>query len=146
MAWPYIWLFMANCVCNCSFSPESSQWCWYFSGMAHRSWHNNQASVHGPTGNKWYSNIFFKTPWKGIAGIGGGFVSLLWIWVFFFVFMQIITINGMFPGPLINATTNDNIHVNVFNDMDESLLITWYRARSPTLLPNWFSLNPAIKK
>ncbi|XP_059458431.1 monocopper oxidase-like protein SKU5 [Corylus avellana] len=37
----------------------------------------------------------------------------------------IITINGMFPGPLINATTNDNIHVNVFNDMDESLLITW---------------------
>ncbi|XP_047313082.1 monocopper oxidase-like protein SKU5 [Impatiens glandulifera] len=38
----------------------------------------------------------------------------------------VITINGMFPGPLINATTNDIIRVNVFNDMDiEPLLITW---------------------
>uniref|UniRef100_A0A7N0TMC7 Monocopper oxidase-like protein SKU5 n=1 Tax=Kalanchoe fedtschenkoi TaxID=63787 RepID=A0A7N0TMC7_KALFE len=37
----------------------------------------------------------------------------------------VITINGLFPGPLINATTNDNIHINVFNDMDEPLLITW---------------------
>ncbi|KAH7853699.1 hypothetical protein Vadar_005671 [Vaccinium darrowii] len=37
----------------------------------------------------------------------------------------VITINGMFPGPLINATTNDNVHVNVFNDMDEPLLLTW---------------------
>lgn len=39
---------------------------------------------------------------------------------------QVITINGMFPGPLINATTNDIIHVNVFNNMDEPLLFTWY--------------------
>ncbi|TKY51744.1 Monocopper oxidase protein SKU5 [Spatholobus suberectus] len=31
----------------------------------------------------------------------------------------------MFPGPLINATTNDNIHVNVFNDLDDPLLFTW---------------------
>ncbi|GFZ14686.1 SKU5 similar 4 [Actinidia rufa] len=37
----------------------------------------------------------------------------------------VITINGMFPGPLINSTTNDNVHVNVFNDMEEPLLITW---------------------
>ncbi|XP_061362273.1 monocopper oxidase-like protein SKU5 [Gastrolobium bilobum] len=37
----------------------------------------------------------------------------------------VITINGMFPGPLINATTNDNIHVTVFNDLDEPLLFTW---------------------
>ncbi|KAL1817397.1 hypothetical protein DCAR_0521827 [Daucus carota subsp. sativus] len=37
----------------------------------------------------------------------------------------VITINGMFPGPLINATTNDVVHVNVFNNMDEPLLITW---------------------
>ncbi|MFS8012396.1 putative laccase [Helianthus anomalus] len=37
----------------------------------------------------------------------------------------VITINGMFPGPLINATTNGIIHVNVFNNMDEPLLITW---------------------
>ncbi|KAL9365604.1 hypothetical protein Peur_043477 [Populus x canadensis] len=37
----------------------------------------------------------------------------------------VITINGMFPGPLINATTNDFVHVNVFNNMDEPLLFTW---------------------
>ncbi|XP_015583100.1 monocopper oxidase-like protein SKU5 isoform X2 [Ricinus communis] len=37
----------------------------------------------------------------------------------------VITINGMFPGPLINGTTNDNININVFNDMDEPLLFTW---------------------
>ncbi|KAL2554621.1 SKU5 similar 3 [Forsythia ovata] len=37
----------------------------------------------------------------------------------------VITINDMFPGPLINSTTNDNIHVNVHNDMDEPLLMTW---------------------
>ncbi|XP_020537752.1 monocopper oxidase-like protein SKU5 [Jatropha curcas] len=37
----------------------------------------------------------------------------------------VITINGMFPGPLINATTNDMINVNVFNDLDEPLLFTW---------------------
>ncbi|OWM87618.1 hypothetical protein CDL15_Pgr022731 [Punica granatum] len=37
----------------------------------------------------------------------------------------VITINGMFPGPLINATTDDAIHVNVFNNMDEPLLFTW---------------------
>ncbi|TXG49422.1 hypothetical protein EZV62_025297 [Acer yangbiense] len=37
----------------------------------------------------------------------------------------VITINGMFPGPLINATTNDIVHVNVFNNLDEPLLFTW---------------------
>ncbi|KAK2987302.1 hypothetical protein RJ640_029584 [Escallonia rubra] len=37
----------------------------------------------------------------------------------------VITINGMFPGPLINSTTNDFVHVNVFNNLDEPLLITW---------------------
>ncbi|XP_017409374.2 monocopper oxidase-like protein SKU5 [Vigna angularis] len=37
----------------------------------------------------------------------------------------VITINGMFPGPLINATTKDVIHVNVFNHLDDLLLFTW---------------------
>ncbi|RXI07539.1 hypothetical protein DVH24_005312 [Malus domestica] len=39
--------------------------------------------------------------------------------------MKVVTINGLFPGPLINATTNDFVHVNIFNDMDEPLLFTW---------------------
>ncbi|TYI29541.1 hypothetical protein ES332_A05G323200v1 [Gossypium tomentosum] len=38
---------------------------------------------------------------------------------------QVVVINGMFPGPLINATTDDVVHVNVFNYMDEPLLFTW---------------------
>ncbi|KAK9910030.1 hypothetical protein M0R45_034007 [Rubus argutus] len=42
-----------------------------------------------------------------------------------FVDQPVITINGKFPGPLINATTNDVVHVNVFNHVDEPLLITW---------------------
>ncbi|KEH43313.1 multi-copper oxidase-like protein [Medicago truncatula] len=37
----------------------------------------------------------------------------------------VIAINGMFPGPLINATTNDIIHVNVFNGYIEPVLFTW---------------------
>ncbi|XP_011621392.1 monocopper oxidase-like protein SKU5 [Amborella trichopoda] len=37
----------------------------------------------------------------------------------------VITINGMFPGPLINCTTNDFIHVNIFNNLDEPFLMTW---------------------
>ncbi|RZC77059.1 hypothetical protein C5167_001197 [Papaver somniferum] len=37
----------------------------------------------------------------------------------------VITINGMFPGPLINSTTNDNVHVNIFNNLDVPLLMTW---------------------
>ncbi|KAL4621584.1 hypothetical protein ACB092_06G239500 [Castanea dentata] len=37
----------------------------------------------------------------------------------------VITINGKFPGPLINTTTNDFVHVNVFNNMEEPLRFTW---------------------
>ena len=137
-------------MCNCSFSPESSQWCWYFSVMAHRNWHNNQASVYGPTGNKWYSNIFSQNPMKRDSWNWWWlcFASLNLCFLLLLCFMQIITINGMFPGPLINAPANDNIHVNVFNDMDESLLITWYISLTLSfsgLLHNWFSLNSAKK-
>ncbi|XP_030476610.2 L-ascorbate oxidase homolog [Syzygium oleosum] len=38
---------------------------------------------------------------------------------------QAILINGQFPGPNINSTTNNNIVVNVFNNLDEPFLITW---------------------
>ncbi|KAE9614208.1 hypothetical protein Lal_00016765 [Lupinus albus] len=38
---------------------------------------------------------------------------------------QVIAINGKFPGPLINVTTNNNVAVNVRNKLDESLLIHW---------------------
>ncbi|XP_012080846.1 L-ascorbate oxidase homolog [Jatropha curcas] len=38
---------------------------------------------------------------------------------------QVILINDQFPGPLINSTTNNNIVVNVFNNLDEPFLLTW---------------------
>ncbi|KAI5321021.1 PREDICTED: L-ascorbate oxidase [Prunus dulcis] len=38
---------------------------------------------------------------------------------------QVILINGQFPGPNINSTTNNNIVLNVFNNLDEPFLVTW---------------------
>ncbi|KAK4793104.1 hypothetical protein SAY86_023539 [Trapa natans] len=38
---------------------------------------------------------------------------------------QGILINGQFPGPTIDCVTNDNIVVNVVNQLDEPILITW---------------------
>ncbi|XP_052624393.1 L-ascorbate oxidase homolog [Lactuca sativa] len=38
---------------------------------------------------------------------------------------QVILINGKFPGPVINCTSNNNILVNVFNNLDEPFLLTW---------------------
>ncbi|KAJ0106219.1 hypothetical protein Patl1_18551 [Pistacia atlantica] len=38
---------------------------------------------------------------------------------------QVIAVNGKFPGPTINVTTNYNVVVNVRNKLDESLLIHW---------------------
>ncbi|KAK3039210.1 hypothetical protein RJ639_027914 [Escallonia herrerae] len=42
-----------------------------------------------------------------------------------FLEWHVITINGTFLGPLINITTNDNVRVIVFNDIDEPQLMTW---------------------
>ncbi|KAJ8539887.1 hypothetical protein K7X08_014139 [Anisodus acutangulus] len=38
---------------------------------------------------------------------------------------QGILINGQLPGPRINCTSNNNIVVNVYNYLDEPLLLTW---------------------
>ncbi|KAK6145666.1 hypothetical protein DH2020_022486 [Rehmannia glutinosa] len=38
---------------------------------------------------------------------------------------QVIAVNGKFPGPVINVTTNYNVVVNVRNKLDENLLMTW---------------------
>ncbi|KAJ0769638.1 putative L-ascorbate oxidase [Helianthus annuus] len=42
---------------------------------------------------------------------------------------QVIAINGEFPGPTINSTTNNNVVVNVRNKLDENLLLTWLYER-----------------
>ncbi|CAJ1939724.1 unnamed protein product [Sphenostylis stenocarpa] len=38
---------------------------------------------------------------------------------------QVILINGEFPGPNINSTSNNNVVVNIFNNLDEPLLFHW---------------------
>ncbi|XP_072975256.1 L-ascorbate oxidase homolog [Typha angustifolia] len=38
---------------------------------------------------------------------------------------QGILINGQFPGPNINSTTNNNIVINVFNHLDQPFLLSW---------------------
>ncbi|KAL1206375.1 Monocopper oxidase-like protein SKS1 [Cardamine amara subsp. amara] len=38
---------------------------------------------------------------------------------------QIIVINDMFPGPILNATSGDIIVVNIFNNLNEPFLMTW---------------------
>ncbi|KAL9239644.1 hypothetical protein vseg_013947 [Gypsophila vaccaria] len=41
------------------------------------------------------------------------------------VHQKVIAINGQFPGPILNVTTNWNVVINVRNDLDEPLLLTW---------------------
>ncbi|EEF38960.1 multicopper oxidase, putative [Ricinus communis] len=38
---------------------------------------------------------------------------------------QVILINDQFPGPVINSTSNNNVVINVFNNIDEPFLLTW---------------------
>lgn len=40
---------------------------------------------------------------------------------------RVILVNGQFPGPDINSTTNNNLVINVFNDLDEPFLFSWYK-------------------
>lgn len=39
---------------------------------------------------------------------------------------QVILINGQFPGPPLNGSSNNNFIVNVFNKLDEPVLFTWH--------------------
>lgn len=43
-----------------------------------------------------------------------------------FSILQGILINGKFPGPHINAVTNDNLIIRVHNQLTEPFLISWY--------------------
>jgi hypothetical protein len=42
------------------------------------------------------------------------------------VAQKVMLINDMFPGPTINCSSNNNIVVNVFNQLDHPLLFNWY--------------------
>ena len=58
---------------------------------------------------------------------------------------QGILINGQFPGPQIDAVTNDNLIISVYNYLREPFLISWYKSSFFPLLyikagfgPVWF--------
>ncbi|KAI5013160.1 hypothetical protein ZWY2020_028114 [Hordeum vulgare] len=58
---------------------------------------------------------------------------------------KMILINGEFPGPTINCTSNNNIIVNVFNEIDKPLLFTCY-AFLPSCYPCIDSFVPLQAK
>lgn len=39
--------------------------------------------------------------------------------------LQVILINGQFPGPNLDTVTNDNIILNLINKLDQPFLLTW---------------------
>ena len=57
---------------------------------------------------------------------------------------QGILINGQFPGPNINSTTNNNIVLNVFNNLDQPFLLTWCVRARKQLTTNSFIHNLMI--
>lgn len=40
--------------------------------------------------------------------------------------LQVILINGQFPGPKLDIVTNDNIILNLINKLDQPFLLTWF--------------------
>ncbi|KAF7836361.1 Monocopper oxidase-like protein SKS1 [Senna tora] len=66
------------------------------------------------------------TPPSPLSAFLNGFVrSFVRSKRFNFIFSMVIAVNDQFPGPLLNVTTNNNVVINVRNDLDEELLITW---------------------
>ncbi|KAI4382687.1 hypothetical protein MLD38_008622 [Melastoma candidum] len=81
---------------------------------------------------RWFSHLCFMVLFASLLGQAfAADINLMWNVAFIedvkplAIEQPVIAINGMFPGPLINATTNDFIHVNVFNNLHEPLLFTW---------------------
>ncbi|CAL9069070.1 L-ascorbate oxidase homolog [Musa acuminata AAA Group] len=68
----------------------------------------------------------------GLSGVGAEDPYLFFTWNVTYgtiapvgVPQKGILINGQFPGPNINSTTNNNIVINVFNNLDEPFLFSW---------------------
>ncbi|WOL04601.1 L-ascorbate oxidase [Canna indica] len=76
--------------------------------------------------------IFVLLSLLGLATVGAEDPYLFFTWNVtygtispFGVPQQVILINDQFPGPNINCSSNNNIVVNVFNNLDEPFLFTW---------------------
>ncbi|XP_043715929.1 monocopper oxidase-like protein SKU5 [Telopea speciosissima] len=74
--------------------------------------------------------LVYVSPFLSLCFAGDPFVSYDWTVSYITaaplgVQQQVIAINGKFPGPIVNVTTNNNVVVNVLNRLDEDLLYTW---------------------
>lgn len=67
----------------------------------------------------WYIVLIFLRNGMFLTNVG---VCLVWI-------LQGILINGQFPGPQIDAVTNENLIISVYNYLREPFLISWYISR-----------------
>ena len=97
--------------------------------------------------------IFFPCPyirWRALGWVLWRCCAFIWTELVrqCLVGLQVIAVNGQFPGPLVNLTTNWNTVVNVFNNLDEPLLMTWYEFLLLTInvvanaLPNlWYLMQ-----
>ncbi|XP_039027983.1 L-ascorbate oxidase homolog [Hibiscus syriacus] len=70
-----------------------------------------EALMHGVSGEDPYLYFTWNVTYCTISPLG--------------VAQKVILINGEFPGPNINSTTNNNVVVNVYNHLDEPFLFTW---------------------
>ncbi|WOL15917.1 L-ascorbate oxidase [Canna indica] len=68
----------------------------------------------------------------GLSGVGAEDPYLFFEWNVSYgtisplgVPMRAILINGQFPGPNINCSSNNNIVINVFNNLEEPFLFSW---------------------
>ncbi|XP_048317663.2 monocopper oxidase-like protein SKU5 [Ziziphus jujuba] len=78
----------------------------------------------------WFSYLLVFVCYFGVALAGDPYVFYDWTVSYLTasplgVKQQVIGINRQFPGPILNITTNWNVVVNVKNDLDEALLLTW---------------------
>ncbi|KAH7518754.1 hypothetical protein FEM48_Zijuj09G0204700 [Ziziphus jujuba var. spinosa] len=78
----------------------------------------------------WFFYLLVFVCYFGVALAGDPYVFYDWTVSYLTasplgVKQQVIGINRQFPGPILNITTNWNVVVNVKNDLDEPLLLTW---------------------
>ncbi|KAJ3679373.1 hypothetical protein LUZ60_017384 [Juncus effusus] len=79
-----------------------------------------------------FSLLSFLIVSFSLSGVRGDSPYKFFTWVITYgdiyplgVKQQGILINGQFPGPQIDAVTNDNIIINVFNNLTDPFLLTW---------------------
>lgn len=77
--------------------------------------------------SSWYADMFCRNRVHCSNWAESNWRKTISYWLLWFLpwVLQVIAINGKFPGPTINVTTNNNVVINVRNKLDENLLMHW---------------------